>query len=263
MYRVKLNNSGTFVDSSCTTNLVDTFPLLHGWRVRDVAINPIANSGKLWVIIDSTGSTSGPTGGFGGTSTSTKDGGNVLMLTYKTPILLPLNFITFTGKLVNSQVDLNWKTETIEKAAWYEIERSVDKQNFITIGRVTGTEENFTDKLPSIGNNYYRVKAVDANNRPGYTSIINIAYQPAMFVLQVYPNPVKNELNLRMHTERATRLTLQVSNITGTIIHTRTFTARPGMQDIRIDAPGWPSAAYFVKAVGSDGNTASIQKFVK
>ncbi len=90
MYRLKLNASGTFVDSSSSTNTVDTFPLLHGWRVRDIAIHPVNNSGTFWVVIDSTGSTSGPTGGFNGANEPTPDGGKVLKLTYKTLITLPL-----------------------------------------------------------------------------------------------------------------------------------------------------------------------------
>lgn len=91
MYRLKLKSTGNFVDSLSSTNTADTFPLLHGWRVRDIAIDPIANSGKFWVVIDSTGSTSGPTGGFGGGSSPTRDGGKILLLTYKAPILLAMN----------------------------------------------------------------------------------------------------------------------------------------------------------------------------
>jgi PQQ-dependent dehydrogenase (s-GDH family) len=91
MYRLKLKSSGDFVDSSSSTNTVDTFPLLHGWRVRDVAIDPTPNSGTFWVVIDSTGSTSGPTGGFNGANVPTRDGGKVLKLTYKTLLILPIN----------------------------------------------------------------------------------------------------------------------------------------------------------------------------
>jgi len=91
MFRLKLKASGDFVDSSSSTNTVDTFPLLHGWRVRDIAIDPIANSGTFWVVIDSTGSTSGPTGGFNGASNPTLDGGKVLKLKYKSLITLPVN----------------------------------------------------------------------------------------------------------------------------------------------------------------------------
>ncbi len=91
MYRLKLKSTGDFVDSSSSTNSVDTFPLLHGWRVRDVAIHPEANSGTFWIVIDSTGSTSGPTGGFNGSNDPTPDGGKVLKLSYKALITLPIN----------------------------------------------------------------------------------------------------------------------------------------------------------------------------
>ncbi|MER3497372.1 MAG: hypothetical protein C4308_01410 [Chitinophagaceae bacterium] len=90
MYRMKLKSTGDFIDSTSSSNTVDTFPLLHGWRVRDVAINPNPNSGTFWVVIDSTGSTSGPTGGFNGSSNPTRDGGKVLKLSYKTLLTLPI-----------------------------------------------------------------------------------------------------------------------------------------------------------------------------
>lgn len=100
MYRLKLKTTGDFVDSSSSTNTVDTFPLLHSWRVRDLAIDPNPNSGKFWVVMDSTGSTSGPTGGFGGAQTSTRDGGKVLRLTYRTLLTLGLGEYTATNPRV-------------------------------------------------------------------------------------------------------------------------------------------------------------------
>ena len=59
MYRLKLKSTGDYVDSASSLNTVDTFPLLHSWRVRDVAISPNPNSGTFWVVTDSSGSTSG------------------------------------------------------------------------------------------------------------------------------------------------------------------------------------------------------------
>ena len=91
MYRLKLKSTGDFVDSASSTNTVDTFPLLHSWRVRDIAIDPNPTSGTFWVVMDSSGSTSGPTGGFSGSNNPTKDGGKLLRLTYKTLLVLALN----------------------------------------------------------------------------------------------------------------------------------------------------------------------------
>ena len=90
MFRLKLNAAGTYVDSLSSTNTVDTFPLLHGWRIRDVAIDRFNGGSYLWVITDSSGSTSGPTGGFSGASNGTRDGGKVLKLTYKNMTTLAL-----------------------------------------------------------------------------------------------------------------------------------------------------------------------------
>jgi glucose/arabinose dehydrogenase len=83
MFRLKLNTAGTYIDSLVSTNAVDTFPLLHGWRVRDLAVDRFNGGAYIWVAIDSSGSTSGPTGGFSGSSSSTRDGGKILKLTYK------------------------------------------------------------------------------------------------------------------------------------------------------------------------------------
>lgn len=55
--------------------------------------------------MDSTGSTSGPTGGFSGGNTPTKDGGKVLKLTYKTMLTLPLTYNPRSGPPVVKDPD--------------------------------------------------------------------------------------------------------------------------------------------------------------
>jgi glucose/arabinose dehydrogenase len=263
MFRLKLNTTGSFVDSTSSTNIVDTFPLMHGWRVRDIAISPVANSGKFWVIIDSSGSTSGPTGGFGGSSNPTKDGGYVLMLTYKTPILLPLNLITFNGKLINGQTELNWKIEVDEKLGWLEIEKSTNRQNFITIGSVTNNIIRFVDKLPSIGNNYYRIKAVSVDGKVSYTNIINIVYQPSYFVMQVYPNPVKNELKLHLTSDKTCNIQLRIANGAGQNFYNTTVILKPGVNNFNLNVSTWPSQTYFVNVTSIDGKQHATKSFIK
>src|SRR6185369_10094415 len=51
LFRLKLNSAGDNIDSTICTNAVDTFPLLHSWRIRDIAISP--NGGYIWAITDS------------------------------------------------------------------------------------------------------------------------------------------------------------------------------------------------------------------
>lgn len=263
MYRLKLNSSGTFVDSTAAVNAVDTFPLLHGWRVRDIALNPIANSGQFWVVIDSSGSTSGPTGGFNGVNTPTKDGGYVLRLTYKTAIILPLQFVTFTGRLMGNKVLLTWKADVDGKQGWFEIERSIDRQTFITIGKVPNGTYTFTDATPSIGTNYYRIKAVSNDGKTVYTNIINITYLPGYFTLNIYPNPVNNLLGLRMSPEKMGKVTVQVSDAGGRQLYSEDFAVTGLVKDVTIDVTTWPSQLYVVKIFGADNKIIATKKFVK
>lgn len=263
LYRLKLNAAGTFVDSSVSANRVDTFPFLHGWRVRDIAINRSANSGQFWVVIDSSGNTSGPTGGFSGSGDGpTKDGGKVLRLTYKTLITLPTQFITFSGQLLSNHIALQWKAEAGEKHRWFDVEKSLDRQNFISIGRITN-DDKFTDKLPSIGNNYYRIKAVEKDGRLTFSHIINIAYQPADFIIRIYPNPIIDAMQLQINAGAADNVQLQISDLAGRTIYSQMIAVRKGAQQLTINTAAWVSQLYQLKIIASSGKTINTQSFVK
>jgi hypothetical protein len=82
MYRLKLKADGSSVDSSSTAQITDTIPYLHEYRIRDLAIAPTGDT--LFLAIDSSGSTSGPTGGFSGRTVATKTPGFILRMVYMT-----------------------------------------------------------------------------------------------------------------------------------------------------------------------------------
>jgi aldose sugar dehydrogenase len=80
MYRLKLKADGSGVDSSSTAQITDTIPYLHEYRIRDLAIAPTGDT--LFLAIDSSGSTSGPTGGFTGSQVATKTPGHILRMVF-------------------------------------------------------------------------------------------------------------------------------------------------------------------------------------
>jgi len=87
MFRLKLKDSGMGVDSSSTPEAVDTIPYFHGYRIRDIAIAPGGDT--LYLAIDSSGNTSGPTGGFGtSVSAPTAERGNILRVVYMSTLSL-------------------------------------------------------------------------------------------------------------------------------------------------------------------------------
>jgi PQQ-dependent dehydrogenase (s-GDH family) len=94
MYRLKLKADGSGIDSTSTPQITDTIPYLHGYRIRDIAIAPTGDT--LFLAIDSTGSTSGPTGGFSGTTVNVTNPGFILRMVYiRTLALEPYTPVTF------------------------------------------------------------------------------------------------------------------------------------------------------------------------
>lgn len=262
LFRLKLNAAGTFVDSAASTNAVDTFPLLHGWRVRDLAINPLPNSGEFWVVIDSTGSTSGPTGGFGGTSTSTKDGGAVLRLRYKTAITLPVNFVHFGARPRNHEVLLTWKLSG-EKPASLQVEKSADGLRFFPLGNPSPLAESFVDKQPFTGNNFYRLRATENGGKSTYTQTVNVPYSPGTFAVHIYPNPVGDVLQLRLNAANSETVWLDVRDAAGRTVHRQQTAVRAGPQTLSVSAKGWSAQAYTLSVLTSNGRLLARQAFVK
>lgn len=87
LFRLKIKSpNGDRVDSNSTASITDTIPYFHGNRIRDVAINPHGDT--LYFAVDSSGSTSGPTGGFSGANTPTPNAGRILRVVYLSSLAL-------------------------------------------------------------------------------------------------------------------------------------------------------------------------------
>jgi aldose sugar dehydrogenase len=106
LFRLKLRTPGDRVDSLSTTSVTDTIPYFHGNRIRDIAINPHGDT--MYFAIDSSGSTSGPTGGFSGGSSPTANAGRILRVVYLSTLALreyvparPVNNRTFVKVFPN------------------------------------------------------------------------------------------------------------------------------------------------------------------
>lgn len=95
-----------------------------------------------------------------------------------TTATLPVTLTTFNAKANNFMANLDWATASEQNNAYFDVERSLDAQSFMSVGRVSGrgntaTKQTytFTDESPSRGTNYYRLRQVDANGGVAYSPI--------------------------------------------------------------------------------------------
>jgi len=117
---------------------------------------------------------------------------------------LPIELKSFTASKSAKNIALNWVTAKEENFSHFEIERSLDQNNWEQIGMVQGLGQSnsdlyydFTDRNAPFGVIYYRLKSVDIDATFEYSPIVKteIGFEGN---LTVSPNPVKDASNLKI-----------------------------------------------------------------
>jgi hypothetical protein len=122
---------------------------------------------------------------------------------YADAATLPLNLVSFNVTLtsVNKEANAVWKTANEINAASFNVERSDNAKDFVTIGNVaaknaTSTNEySFTDAKPLAGISYYRLKMLDKDGQFKYSNVVAINNTTSIS-FGVYPNPASNNITV-------------------------------------------------------------------
>ena len=192
------------------------------------------------------------------------DNFKVIMTTALLQNRLPVIFENIKGKLINTgSIQIDWEARTDAQHDYFELEKSVDGNNYVAIGRINGLPPySFLDKNPSIGNNYYRVKQVDKDNKFTYSRVINVVNNPRV-KLTIYPNPVSEVLRIKVDENRSASLTVAVMDMQGRMVYNQTYSDIPASGTISVNTTAWTSQVYQLKITNNRGELVTIQKFVK
>lgn len=118
---------------------------------------------------------------------------------------LPIELKSFTVNVRNDAIQLEWVTAKEDNFSHFEVERSVNMEDFETIGLVQGKGESLSDvyydledKNAPFGVLYYRLKSVDIDNTFLYSPVIRIE-NGFNGQVRVYPNPAVQTDQLKIH----------------------------------------------------------------
>jgi hypothetical protein len=134
--------------------------------------------------------------------------------------VLSVDLQSFTAKQNGASNHLYWSTVSEKSNAQFNIERSQDGQNFITIGTVKGngtttiqSDYFFTDEGP-LSINYYRLRQIDFNGTENVSKIVAVIRENKANRLKLYPSISSDFLTLETQSEGQ----LSVSDATGRIV---------------------------------------------
>ena len=122
-------------------------------------------------------------------------------------------------------ITIGWATLQEDDVTEFVIQRSDNARDFKKIGTVSASGNNstysFEDNQPLLGTNYYRIKAYKNNQAYAYSTIAKDNY-PFSGIIDIYPNPVKNRLNIEFN-EPAEAAEFQLFNNDGKLIVSQTW----------------------------------------
>ncbi len=190
--------------SNCTTNP----------QGRTYVAGVKADGAGLWNY------TSGST--FGGDITVTATDVSNNTSEFSTCFILPVNLLSFTASVINNnEIVIEWSTVSEINNDKFQVERSLDGINFITIGYVNGSGnsselQNYSLlDLDAQGETiYYRLKQIDYNSNYEYSPIISVKLKTTQTLL-VYPNPASKELFIELSEKLDTPYTFSLIDVLG------------------------------------------------
>lgn len=163
---------------------------------------------------------------------------------------LPVGLVNFSGKLVNNNVALQWKTTDNQDCDFFELEKAGDNGDFKFLAKLDNNNEfsnesqyTYVDENPFSGVNYYRLHIVEKNGIQKYSNNISIVtdVESALQKLSIAPQPVRDVVVVS-NLLKGTRISIM--DLTGRVCYT-TVTDSEAQS---IDLSNFPKGVYLLKA---------------
>lgn len=177
--------------------------------------------------------------------------------------VVPVELTSFEANVVEESVVLDWETATELDNDYFQIERSLDGEKFIPLGKVRGAgttplaqRYDFVDLTPNAGVNYYRLKQVDFDGGFEFSKTISVQMKSDKVSTKIYPSPATDVLYISAGT---TINTVEIFDLTARKVLSYTSDASILTQ---LEVSQLLSGTYFVHVQFADGNTDML-RFVK
>jgi hypothetical protein len=170
-------------------------------------------------------------------------------------ITLPVKLVTFTGKIMDRHVELDWMTASEENNDYFTIERSengIDFDSVLSVGGAGNSSEQL--RYSAVDNTpvtsavvYYRLKQTDYNGAYEYSKVIRLDTQELMPEdgLTMYPNPASDAL--MVHNLKEGGIAVRIISDRGVPVFTNSVTDA----EMQIDVSNIPNGLYTVEMVSN------------
>jgi len=168
---------------------------------------------------------------------------------------LPLHWLDFTCTAINNKaVSINWKTLNEENVSYFIIQRSRPGGAFENIAKKHAANRPYNEYLyfdelldNAFGKWFYRLLSIDKDGRKTYSQIRSVTFGDAQPALVVYPNPVKNNVNINACKMKE----LTLADAMGRIMISKKLNSE---NHVEINVSSLPKGLYLLRIKNAEGN---------
>ncbi len=175
-----------------------------------------------------------------------------------TPNILPVQWLSIAGNL-NSQKQalLQWTVQE-SNVTKFEVQKSSDNVQWNTIETInskgTGTNDYISTDFTALQTiTYYRIKQIDVDGKISYSSIVKLNINKTAFNINVYPNPVKDFINISVGASLV-KTTVRLYNVANKLLQSKLLETNSSQLSLQ----NYPSGIYLLKFENGE-----IEKIVK
>lgn len=183
-------------------------------------------------------------------------------------VVLPVAMGDFSAVKNISGVSLNWETFTETNTAFFEVERSTNMVDFVTIGKLNAKGNttvrqsyNYIDGSPATWVNYYRLRITDINGSYTYSNAVAVKNNSPVISMSIFPNPVVNILQVQLPSKQNTEATIFISDANGKMVYSQQVQLKEGNNARSVPVVGLPNGVYqFTAVINGDKQTKTFVK---
>ncbi len=192
--------------------------------------------------------------------------GNTVLVTVQAA--LPVSLTTFSAKLIEPHVQLDWQTVSELNNDFFTLERSSDGRNFSELtkiagnGTTTGTiDYEFLDKNPLRGTSYYRLLQTDFDGTSEFVGDIVVINRAEEKHIRIQPNPISADILAFQVSGFADIMEVYVYNTNGQLLSTSVQETTDGITSINLPVDKLSQGVYLLKVV--IGERTFTERFIK
>lgn len=174
---------------------------------------------------------------------------------------LPVVFNHFTASAKACDAQLEWNVAKELGSEVYNIERSGDGKEFVTIGTIKFNADakglyHFADKKTMQGINIYRIKAVDADGTSLLSDAQRLNFECDNMNIKMYPNPTASGITI---SGVAAGQYIALYDLSGRLL----INKKVILAEEQMDLSGYAAAMYKVVITSAEGTVIYTNKLSK